>query len=160
MSRRSDQLEAKKAIDLLRQEGNPLALAEALRRLGEIERSLPGTDGGVAAYEEAVALFRQQGEELKLAHTVRHLGDIQLHAGYVERAAQSYEMALGFYRRHPEAPPLDLANALRGMALLKEATGETQIAIALWQEATIIYESTNVTQGAEEGARRLSRLRQ
>src|SRR5947207_3959950 len=122
-------------IELLRQQGDSLALALALRNLGELQRSLPGSDGGVAAYQEAIALLRQHSAPLKLAHTIRHLGDIYRHAGGFDRAGACYDEAVSIYRGHADASPLDLANALRGSALLKEKTGEKQQAIEFWEEA-------------------------
>ena len=148
-----------RAVELLREESDQIALAQALRDLGEVERSLPATDAGVAAYEEAVAIFKQQGAELKLAHAVRHLGDIQRHLGNLQQAAESYETALSLYRKHPEASRLDFANCLRGAALLREKTSERLSAMVLWREAIMLYEEVGIAQGVEEGSRRIASLR-
>jgi tetratricopeptide (TPR) repeat protein len=137
-----------------------LARAEALRNLGEKQRSQSGSDGGIAAYQEAIAIMRQQSVPLRLAHTIRHLGDIYRHAGDFDQAARCYDEALTIYRDQPDARPLDLANALRGAALLKERTGDAQHAIKFWEEAKNLYAAENVETGAAEGARRLERLRE
>jgi tetratricopeptide (TPR) repeat protein len=137
-----------------------LARAEALRNLGETQRSVPGSDGGIAAYQEAIAILRQQSVPLKLAHTIRHLGDIYRRAGDFDQAARCYDEALNIYRNEPDARPLDLANALRSAALLKEKTGDAQNAIRFWEEAKGLYAAANVETGAAEGARRLERLRE
>lgn len=178
MSRKSDELisqalESKKnghfepartmlaeAIELLREDNDPLVLAQALRDLGEIERLLADTDGGIAAYEQAVAIFRQQGAELRLAHTIRHLADIQRKGHLLDDANRNYQIAVDLYRKHPDASTLDVANALRGQALLKEARGETGQAIALWSEATTLYRQADISNAVEEGHRRLARLRE
>lgn len=149
-----------RAVELLRRESDPLALAQALRELGEVERSLPDTDGGIGAYEEAVAIFQQHGAELKLAHTVRHLADIHRHGRRVEEADRCYQMALDLYRKYTEASTLDVANALRGAALLKELDGDTEQAIALWSEATRLYEKADIAKAVDEGSRRLAHLRE
>jgi tetratricopeptide (TPR) repeat protein len=135
-----------------------LARAQALRNLGESQRELPG-DGGVAAYREAIAILRQHNVPLRLAHAVRHLGDIYRHAGDFDQAGACYDEALTLYRVHADARPLDVANALRGAALLKEKTGDPATAIRYWEEARNIYEAANVEAGATEGARRILNLK-
>lgn len=147
------------AVVLLRQEGARIPLAYALRELGEVERGLPGTDGGVGAYREAVAILREEDGGRKLAHAIRHLGDIYRHAGEWAEAENCYREALELYRAHPEVPPLELANALRGAALLKENTGQSDEAIDLWEEAHHLYVSAGIAVAVEETSRRLARLR-
>lgn len=137
---------------------NRLELANELRRRGESERGLTDGDGGVASYEQAIAILREQNEPLLLAHAIRHLGDIHLDRGRNELAARYYDASLALYREHPEAKPLDLANAIRSQAVLKEETGQITEAIALWSEAGRLYELVNVDAGAQESARRVTRL--
>jgi len=152
---RCDLLEA---VGTLRQQGGKAELAQALKNLGELERRLP--DGGSARqhYEEAVALFRELGEPLKLAHTVRHLGDVHRDAGRAVLAEPCYHEALALYRSHKRAPPLDLANAIRSLAVLKEDDGQIEEAARLWQEAHDIYAALDVPAGVAESAARLARL--
>ena len=147
------------AVALLRQESARVPLAYALRELGELERGLPGTDGGVAAYREAVAILRAEDGGPKLAHTIRHLGDIYRHAGERTDAENCYREALDLYRAHPEVPPLELANALRSAALLKENAGQFDEAIDLWEEARGLYVTAGIPVAVEETDRRLARLR-
>jgi tetratricopeptide (TPR) repeat protein len=94
----------------------------------------------------------------RLAHTVRHVGDIQRHERRYNLAAPCYEEALAIYRAHEETPQLDLANALRGFALLKEETGDAAGARLLWQEAKELYAAVNVEAGVVESARRIENL--
>lgn len=136
-----------------------LKQAEELRRLGESQRRRPGTDGGLAAYEQAGALLRNAGDALKLAHTIRHLGDVHQEQGRPELAAPHYDEALALYRAHPNPPPGGLANAIRSQAVLKEETGATGEAAALWEEARALYAELNISEGVAEAQRRLARLR-
>src|ERR1700742_1550330 len=147
-----------RAIELLRDEGDPVALARALRALGEVERALPESDGGIAAYEEAIAILRHEPQPLLFAHTIRHLGDIYRHHGNTDRSARCYGEALALYREPIDPPALDVANALRGAALLKEATGARTDAIALWNEAKDLYLHENADAGATEAARHIRLL--
>jgi len=145
-------------ISNLRQSGDRLKLATTLRELGEMERSLPETDGGVAAYREAVEILREEERGLRLAHTVRHLGDIHRHAASLEEAETCYAEALRIYRAHPEVSALELANALRGAALSKEAIGERDLAVAFWTEARQLYLAAGIEAGVNEAGRRLAAL--
>jgi tetratricopeptide (TPR) repeat protein len=116
-------------------------------------------DAALRHYEEAVALYRAEGNPLKLAHTIRHVADIQRHVGNHRLAEGCYGETLHIYREHPETPPLDLANALRGWALLKEAVGEIEQARAQWQEAGKLYADVHVEAGVAESKRRMELLK-
>jgi tetratricopeptide (TPR) repeat protein len=133
-------------------------LARALGALGQIERDLHNDDDALHLYEEAVEIYRALHDPLKLAHTVRHVGDILRRMGRVAAAGSSYAEALSVYRAHPEARPLELANALRGFALLKEAVGEKVEARAMWEEAGSLYAEANVESGVAESARKMVAL--
>ncbi|HEV7505452.1 MAG TPA: tetratricopeptide repeat protein [Thermoanaerobaculia bacterium] len=134
-----------------------VALARALRDLGERERRL---DPAAAweHYEEAVALFRGVDEPQRLAHTVRHLGDVHYEAGRAALAELCFHEALSIYRGHPKTDPLDLANAIRSLAVLKGDTGETEEARCLWREARDLYVAVDVEPGVAECDARLARL--
>ncbi len=146
------------AIGLLRQQPASVELAQALRLLGEVERKLHDNAAARQHYEEAVALYRENADRLALAHTVRHLGDLYQEGHHPELAEPCYREALELYRACADAPPLDLANAIRSMAVLKSETGETQQARTLWQEARDLYAQVNVAQGVAESSARLTRL--
>jgi tetratricopeptide (TPR) repeat protein len=145
------------AIAALRETGSPLALAKALRALGEAERQLPDSDGGLAAYEEAATLARNVEDPRFLAHTVRHLGDLRRHHEDFDRAAECYDEALALYRAHADLPPLDAANAHRAAAVLHEKTGRTEDAQTHWREAKRFYELAGITEGLRECEQRLAR---
>jgi len=133
-------------------------LARAYTELGRIERDLHETAPALLHYKEAAAVYRRLDEPLRLAHTVRHVGDILRGDGQLEPAGPCYREALEIYRAHPETPSLDLANAIRGFALLQEEIGENQEAVALWREAHELYAAVNVQAGVDEGDRRIERL--
>jgi tetratricopeptide (TPR) repeat protein len=146
------------AVALARKAKDRLQLAQALTALGQIERDLHHADEALRHYEEAVALYRTADAPLKLAHTVRHLGDIHQDQEQLKLAEPCYDEALAIYRAHKETPPLDLANAIRGLALLKEAVGDTKKVRELWEEARDLYASVNVEAGVKESERRLALL--
>jgi tetratricopeptide (TPR) repeat protein len=146
------------AVSLCRRDEATLLLGMALTALGQIGRDLGNPAEAIRHYEEAVGIYRTAQEGLKLAHVVRHLADIHQDDGRLAQAGSLYEEALAIYRAHPETPPLDLANAIRGYALLLGTKGENQTAIALWQEAGSLYAAVNVEAGAAESARQIMAL--
>jgi tetratricopeptide (TPR) repeat protein len=126
--------------------------------LGQIARDRRRSDAALLHYEEAVALYRAEGDALKLAHTVRHVGDIYREASHPDLAESRYQEALALYHSHKETPPLELANAIRGLAILKCDAGEVDVARALWEEARDLYEAVNVAAGVAESNSRLAQL--
>jgi tetratricopeptide (TPR) repeat protein len=85
------------------------------------------------------------------------LADILRENGSPEDASLRYEEALKIYREYAETPPLDLANTLRGFALLKADIGEKEEAKSLLREARSLYESVNVQAGVEESELQIAR---
>lgn len=160
-ARREDRLADAKAhfsdaVDLCREAGDSGMLARAFCGLGQIESDLHETSDALSHYEEAAAIYRTLNDPLVLAHTVRHVADILRRQGRPAQAAPCYIEALAIYRSNGQAPPLDLANAIRGYALLKGDAGESEEARELWQEAGHLYAAVGVEAGAAEARRRLS----
>ena len=148
------------AVDLCRKAGLRAELAQALTGLGQIERDLHHSDAALKHYEEAAAIYRAEGDVLRLAHTVRHVGDIHQDEGRRELALPYYNEALDLYRNDTRTTPLDLANAIRGLAILKDDAGEAEESRLLWQAAMNLYTAVNVEAGVAESSRRLALLSQ
>jgi tetratricopeptide (TPR) repeat protein len=146
------------AVALCRQAGDEIDLAKALTGLGEIERDLGHNGAALQNYEEAAAIYRAKADVLRLAHTIRHVGDIHRNMGHVDLAEPCYREALDLYHRNESTAPLDLANAIRGFAILKQDAGESKTAKALWEEARELYAAVNVKEGVAESSRRLALL--
>jgi tetratricopeptide (TPR) repeat protein len=119
-----------------------------------------GNSANIIKYKSAVAALRKADDPLRLAHAVRHLGDAYHYAGRVSLADACYVEALSIYRSHESSRPLDLANAIRSFAVLKDEAGAEQEAQRLWQEAHDLYVSVNVPAGIAESAARLALLAQ
>jgi tetratricopeptide (TPR) repeat protein len=146
------------AVELSREQDDRPQLARALRSLGEVERKLHDRSAARLHYEEAVALYRGLSEPLALAHTVRHLGDLYCESSLPELAQSCYHEAIEVYRAHPEAAPLDVANAIRSTAVLASERGETVRARKLWQEARELYRVAGIQEGIAESSARLAGL--
>lgn len=146
------------AVALCREVGTGQDLALALQKLAQIERDMGHGDRAQPLQTEAVALWRDTDQPLRLAHAVRHLGDIHQDAGRIEQAEPCYDEALALYRADPQTRPLDLANAIRPLAILKERTGDDALAISLWREAGNLYATVDIAQGVAESQAGLARL--
>ena len=107
-------------------------LIRALRMLGQLERDEGRPERALQHYREAVAESRTQGDTLRLALTIRHLGDLLVELSRFDEAAVEYEAALAGYRQEPSRTPLDLANTLRAIAVLKQRVGEARAARPFW----------------------------
>ena len=106
------------AVSEYRSEGANRDLIQALRALREVERRLGRDDEALQLYEEAVAICRAEADPLLLAHTIRHLGQLHHEAARMEDAERCFREALDIYRGQENPPPLDVANAIRPLAIL------------------------------------------
>jgi ankyrin repeat protein len=133
-----------------RESGARRELVDALKGIAQIERDLGRRAEALPFYEEAVALSRDIGDPLLLAHTLRHLGDLHHDNGRDDLAEPLCDEALALYRAL-DTRPLDLANALRSLAVIKDTT-------ALWEEVFHLYVAANVPAGVVESALQLAKL--
>jgi tetratricopeptide (TPR) repeat protein len=137
---------------------SPAMCATLYEELAYVERNLQDLNTSLKLYRQASRVYRDLGNTLKAAHTMRHAADILREQKRVDEAAPLYTEALEIYRKHNDTPPLDLANAIRGFALLKEGVGDRTEALRLWREARDLYELTGVEAGVLESDRRIGLL--
>lgn len=139
-----------KAVELCLRANNRILLAQAYSGLGQIERDMGNTERALRHYNDAVTLRRNQDDPLALAHSLRHVADILRGQSLPAKAEPCYVEALGVYRSHPQTPSLDLANAIRGYALIKADLNDPEEATFLWHEAMALYAETGVQAGVTE----------
>lgn len=113
--------------------------ARALTRQAQMARDADDLDWAQHDQQAAIALFRQAGDGHALAHALRHAGDIFLAAGDRDRAAAALAEAFVLYEASPDAGELEIANAVRSVALLAEALDEPEQALMMWQDARERY---------------------
>jgi len=147
-----------RAVELCRKAKDGRLLAEALCGLGQIERDIGNAPLALKHYSAAVELRRGQNVPLLLAHSIRHVADILRGMKQPDKALLCYEEAIAIYRGHEETPRLDLANAVRGYALLKGDHGDTEEATFLWHEAMALYAESGVEAGITESQAQIAFL--
>ncbi|HVM44302.1 MAG TPA: ankyrin repeat domain-containing protein [Candidatus Thermoplasmatota archaeon] len=150
----SMRLDLEEALRLARDAGARGDAIEALKAIGQLDRDQGDLQAALARYEEALALCEAERDGLLTAHTLRHVGDILHELGEHARAKPRLSQALQMYRDDPRAGPLDLANAIRSVAILHEEAGEHEEARALWGEAAALYARAGVAEGEKEASRR------
>lgn len=139
-----------RACEISRQAGAVKELSVALGKLGHVALDVGHSDKARTLFEDSVAVAREAGDPLRLAHAVRHLGQVNQRLGRLDSAGRCYEEALDLYDRDGTAHPLDHANALRPMALLREELGDAEGAQLLWSRAAKLYRAAGVEEGVRE----------
>ena len=148
----------RRVADLCVKSGNHREAVGALRTLAQVEHELGRPGKARARYDEAVLLCREAGDSMLLAHTARHLGDLLRRSGNLQDAMACYSESIDIYRGSSETRAGDLANALRPLAILREALGHRMAARPLWAEAKGLYEEVGIREGVSECAAALERL--
>jgi tetratricopeptide (TPR) repeat protein len=147
---------AKLRVSAARAGGNRLALANALKELGNIERRPPQLrEASNRTFAEAAELYRELEMPLEAAWVKRHIGINLEYAGRLEEAERYYDEALALYRKHSAEDDLNYANAVRYPAVIKERLGKKDESAKLWEEAHDRYarvRSDGLGEGVAEAA--------
>ena len=117
-----------------------------------------GESAKVLKYRLAEASLPADADPLTRAHVVRHLGDAYREAGRLSDAEPCYIEALAIYRANDRTARLDLANAVRPLAILREAQGALAEAGTLFEEARRLYAESGVPAGVAEMAEHLGEV--
>ena len=145
-----------KAVRSAAEEGDRPSLAEALCGLGQAERGIGNLEAARHHYASAALLYRQIGPPERLAYAIRHEADILREACLPAEAEPLYLEAEGIYRKQGEPAALDLANTLRGLALVNESLGRPDASRLLFQQARELYAKCNVEACVAECNKKLS----
>jgi tetratricopeptide (TPR) repeat protein len=143
-------------------------LASTMTRQAQTARDLGRPAEARALQAEALNLTRGLDDPAQLLRVLRHLADILHEQGAMEAASAAYAEVAQLYDQTPDAPPLEVANAVRSLAVHAEALGDRAKAAARWQEARDRYaalsplflEKYGLTEnpGVEEADQHLSEL--
>jgi tetratricopeptide (TPR) repeat protein len=138
------------------EQGDRPSLAEALSGLAQAERDIGNLEAAQHHYAGAATLYREIGPPERLAYALRHEADLLRKEDRFAEAEPLYLEAASIYREQGDEAALDLANTMRGLALLAESSGKPDAAKSLWQEARQLYRQCNVQAGVAECDEKLS----
>lgn len=137
-------------IERARAHADTALQVRAMSKLAHVKRDQSHDAEAERLYQEAITLVQDVDDAALQAHTIRHLADLYMQTGRSSDAETLYREALSLYESLPTLPSLDFANALRGLALQREAAGDDAEARRCWQQARARYEAAGVEAGVEE----------
>jgi tetratricopeptide (TPR) repeat protein len=133
--------------------------AQELIEEGRAARDSGKLDLALERHRAGAEILRCMVEPQRLAHTVRHVADIERQMERLDAAEVDYAEALAIYRDDAaKTGKLDLANTLRGYALLREERGDLKTASEMWSEARELYAALDLQVGVDEADRRLKKF--
>lgn len=138
------------AAESARASESVVELVRAINGLAQIDRDEGRPFDALPRYQAALELCRERGAPGPLAHTARHLGELLVELGRLGEAEPLLTEALALHRSDESSGRLRLANALRPVALLREAQGRADDARSLWREARELYAAEGIDTGVEE----------
>lgn len=124
--------------------------AKSARRQGRLSDA-------TALYEEAAESFQAEQQPARWAHALRHAAEFALRAGDGVTSLREARMVIEYYRSTPPTT-LEMANALRVMAMAEAAAGETDNAMEHWNEARRLYREAGIADGVLEADRHVALL--
>ena len=144
---------ARQLVANAREGGDKLALANALKRLGDIERRPPFLrETTNETFAEAADLYRELELPLEEAWVLRHIGINHEYAERLAEAEKHYDASLNLFRQHATANSPNYANAVRYPAVIKNRVGKRDESIRLWEEAAQRYDEAGISAGVAEAA--------
>lgn len=144
---------AKLLVSEARVTGNKLALANALKDLGNIERRPPQLrEDANRTFTESAELYRELKMPLEAAWVIRHIGINHEYAELLAEGEKNYDESLELFRQHADEDDPNYANTVRYSAVIKNRVGKREEARALWEEAVRRYDAMEQPLGVAEGA--------
>jgi tetratricopeptide (TPR) repeat protein len=147
----------REALEQCGSDDDPRLVAELHAELAYVERALHDEQSAEAHYRRAAEMFKVLRDPLRTAHNMRHLADILRETGKPLEAAPFYCESIEFFRKSGEYP-LQLANALRGLALMQCDLGDFAGSLQSWAEAKALYQMVSVDAGVAESRKRIEDL--
>jgi len=109
-------------------------------------------------YQQSLGFYKKANNSDKIAHSSRHIADLQRTLGNDADSETNYTEAIGIYRANSQTKTGDLANALRGYALVLEKRSKISEAKTAWEATKKLYQACNLQAGIDEANRKLDSL--
>ena len=147
----------KKAHDLA--EGDDYnSLGRIFHIYAQFESDQDNFQKALELYQQSLGFYKKTNNSDKIAHSTRHIADIQRTLGQDADSEDNYREAIGIYRANSQTKTGDLANALRGFALVLEKRSKISEAKTTWEETKELYQASNIQAGVAEANQKLDSL--
>jgi len=110
--------------------------------------------------QKSLEYYRKTNDPANIAHSLRHVADLQREMGQDVDSESNYREVINIYRTNPKLNVGNLANALRGFALVLEQRDKITEAISTWEETKDLYQKCGIQAGVDEAEGKLESLRQ
>ena len=124
----------------------------------QYEYDYDNLEEALAFNQKSISYYSKAGNSDRRAHALRHRADLQRALGLGDEAEANYDQVLEIYRNESNTSQGDLANALRGYALLLEGQNRFSEAIMIWTEIKSIYHNLDIPMGVSEASQKISQL--
>lgn len=108
--------------------------------------------------QQSLGFYKKANNSARIAHSTRHLADLQRALGNDADSESNYREAISIYKADSQTRIGDLANALRGLALVLEKRSKVSQAKTAWEETKELYQACNLQAGVDEANRKLDSL--
>ena len=108
--------------------------------------------------QQSLGFYNKTNNSDRIAHSTRHIADLQRAPSKCADSESNYRKAIGIYKADSQTKTGDLANALRGYALVLEKRSKISEAKTAWQETKKLYQACNLQAGVDEANRKLYSL--
>lgn len=113
----------------------------------------------LAYCQQSLNYYKRANNRERIAHSTRHMADLQRHLNQYNESELNYRQAIEFYKSASSVHPGNLANTLRGFAILLELQEKFEEAINAWEETKELYLTCNLQEGVDEANQKLKALR-
>lgn len=151
-------LELESALELCEEYKVNKEKKQTLSLLANIYFDLGRTNKSLESFKGALSLAESDSEEEQIANFTWHIAEVECEIGDLKSSRSHYEKALAYYRKNVNKYSLSYANAVRGLAMLKEKMVDYGDAKKLWNEAMNIYEKLKFDSGMKECMSRIKKL--
>ncbi len=113
----------------------------------------------LAHCQQSLNYYHKEDDRDRIAHSTRHMADLLRQLKQYNKSEFNYRQAIDIYKSAFTVNPGNLANALRGFAILLEAQEKFEEASIAWKETKDLYTVCNIQEGVVEANQRLEALR-
>ena len=108
--------------------------------------------------QQSLGFYQKANNSDRIAHSTRHIADLQRALGKDADSESNYRKVIDLYKADSQTHMGDLANTLRGFALVLEKRSKISEAKTAWEETKELYQACNLQAGVDEANEKLDSL--